>query len=228
MFHVERILYERGGVCSRKAQRSAAYALPSVGWNSNMQAVHLYLHGFALHNFYCFCVGAGAHARTLATRLRWCCQYYYLFHKKPPPFALRWCGTLECMAAHNETGKRGEDIALLFLVEHGFALIERNYQRTCGEIDLVMRRQGRVHFIEVKAVSYETKQALHTNVSRGTFRPEHHVHRKKKQRLGRIIAHWVLVHGYEGEYQCDIASVRMVPQETYATVEMIEAVALWG
>jgi putative endonuclease len=47
-------------------------------------------------------------------------------------------------------GQEGENIALTHLSEHGLALVERNFRRPFGEIDLIMRDKGTLVFIEVR------------------------------------------------------------------------------
>jgi putative endonuclease len=40
----------------------------------------------------------------------------------------------------------------MFLVKRGFVIIERNYLRRCGEIDIVAEKDRRIYFIEVKTL----------------------------------------------------------------------------
>ena len=47
-------------------------------------------------------------------------------------------------------GERGEDIAVDFLKEKGFQIIERNYRYGHGEIDIVAKDKDNLVFIEVK------------------------------------------------------------------------------
>lgn len=53
-------------------------------------------------------------------------------------------------AATRGAGARFEDIALAHLENAGLALIARNYRCRYGEIDLVMREQDTVVFVEVR------------------------------------------------------------------------------
>ena len=48
------------------------------------------------------------------------------------------------------TGGAGEDAALKMLLESGFALVARNYQTKYGEIDLIVRNERFLVFVEVK------------------------------------------------------------------------------
>lgn len=49
-----------------------------------------------------------------------------------------------------QLGASGEDSALDYLQQQGLMLIERNYQCRFGEIDLIMRDQDYLVFIEVR------------------------------------------------------------------------------
>ena len=49
-------------------------------------------------------------------------------------------------------GDASEDLATAFLEQEGFVIVERNYfARKLGEIDIIARKDGILHFIEVKA-----------------------------------------------------------------------------
>lgn len=62
------------------------------------------------------------------------------------PFELRRGGGLN----RRRIGQRGEDLALSYLAEKGYALVERNYRTRHGEIDLVVRDEETLVFVEVK------------------------------------------------------------------------------
>jgi putative endonuclease len=129
------------------------------------------------------------------------------------------------MAKHNEIGSIGEDIASNWLIQKGFSILERNYRRKWGEIDIVScETTGKTHFIEVKTVSYETKLDHERAVSHGMYRPEENVHKEKQQRLSRAIQTWLLDNNYHGEWQIDILTVRLVSREKYCQVKFIDNV----
>jgi Holliday junction resolvase-like predicted endonuclease len=129
------------------------------------------------------------------------------------------------MAKHNEIGKYGEDIAAKWCLRNGFVILDRNYLKKYGEIDIVARgTSGIVHFIEVKSVSYETKTQLNASVSHGTWRPEENVHRDKQRKFMNTISAWLAEHRYDGKWQIDIFAVRMVPREKFATIKRLENV----
>lgn len=127
------------------------------------------------------------------------------------------------MAKHNEIGIIGENIASVWLKEHGFQIIDKNYRKKFGEIDIVAREASDSYrFIEVKTVSYETMEKLEHAISRETWRPEENVHRLKQDRFRRAIQSWLLENQYQGNWQIDVLTVRLVLGEKYAVVKSLE------
>jgi putative endonuclease len=120
------------------------------------------------------------------------------------------------------TGAIGEDVAKQFLIQRGYSILEMNYWRKWGEIDIVAKKGDKVHFVEVKTVSHETKQDLKWAVSRGTWRPEELVHRFKLHQIHKALQTWISDNKYAGDFQIDVMAVRIVPHETFATVKLIE------
>ena len=47
-------------------------------------------------------------------------------------------------------GAWGEDLALRYLIKRGYKLLERNYRTRRGEIDLIVRKDDTLVFVEVK------------------------------------------------------------------------------
>ena len=80
------------------------------------------------------------------------------------------------------TGDVGEELASRFLAGHGYEIVERNYLKKWGEIDVIAKKGGILHFVEVKTVKSR-------DVSGETdgYRPEENVHPKKLERLSRAI-----------------------------------------
>lgn len=52
--------------------------------------------------------------------------------------------------ARQVQGQAGEDAALAHLSRHGLTLVTRNFRCKAGEIDLIMREQGSLIFVEVR------------------------------------------------------------------------------
>jgi putative endonuclease len=64
---------------------------------------------------------------------------------------------MERSGAHNQLGQQGEDLALLFLQNKGYSLLERNLTTKLGEIDLLMQDGEHIVVVEVK-----TQRIAHT------------------------------------------------------------------
>jgi len=120
------------------------------------------------------------------------------------------------------TGSLGEKIAALYLEKKGYVIIETNYSRKWGEIDIIARKDRLVHFVEVKTVSYETKDLLQYAVTHETWRPEEQVHQFKLHQIEKALETWISDTEYEGDWVIDVMAVRIVPRETYASVRFIE------
>ena len=58
------------------------------------------------------------------------------------------------------------------------------------------------------------------------FQPPKEIHGYKIQKLSRAIESWLLEHSWEGKWQIDVAAVRLVPRETYATIKIIPNIVL--
>lgn len=54
------------------------------------------------------------------------------------------------MAAHNRTGKLGEDLAEQYLLARTYSILHRNWRHGRWEVDIIAERAGTLHFIEVK------------------------------------------------------------------------------
>lgn len=129
--------------------------------------------------------------------------------------------------SHNkDIGAKGESIVAKHLENKGFLIIGRNYLKKWGEIDVIAEKAGKVHFVEVKTVSYGTKADLEQAVTHGTWRPEENVHALKIKKLARAIESWNIEHKWQGDWQIDVAAVRLVPRETYASIKYIDNIIL--
>jgi len=54
------------------------------------------------------------------------------------------------MADHNETGKKGETIAVEYLQSKGYNIIERNWYNHHKEIDIIAKKGAELVIVEVK------------------------------------------------------------------------------
>lgn len=112
-----------------------------------------------------------------------------------------------------EIGRQGESLAADFLFAQGFVLTARNWRCRMGEIDLIMEREGKVHFIEVK-----TRRTT-------TFGyPEEAVSYAKRCRWFRAIEAWLQAHPRIQVYQADVISIFL--EASGPKIEWIENVGL--
>jgi len=127
---------------------------------------------------------------------------------------------------NKQTGDLGETATCAFLVRKGWNIVTRNYRRSYFEIDIIASYEGIIHFIEVKTVSFATQAAYSISLNENEWRPEELVHSHKLHKIGLGVESWLREFAYEGEWQVDVAAVKLVPSEKYATVKLIEDVGL--
>ena len=111
-------------------------------------------------------------------------------------------------------GALGENMACRFLVKHGFKILDRNYSKKWGEIDIVAEKDKTFRFIEVKTVvssssSPVCQRGRADKYKTSRYRPEENVHYQKLKRLSRVIQTYLLDKkvSYETEWQIDIMAV---------------------
>jgi putative endonuclease len=127
---------------------------------------------------------------------------------------------------NKKIGAWGEQMTAKYYERAGFQIVDINYLKKWGEIDVIAKKDNKIYFVEVKTVSYETKLDLEQAVARGTWRPEENVTAYKFKKLSRAIESWLLEYKWEGKWQIDVAAVRIVPRETFATIKIIDNVIL--
>lgn len=134
-------------------------------------------------------------------------------------------------------GKLGEDLACKYLKGKGFSILERNYTKKWGEIDVIAEKDGAIHFIEVKASARELAEKQsgvdvkhEENVSPETenfFRPEENVHPWKMKRIRRTIETYFLSKRIGNTpWQFDIFLVFLDLRSKRARVEKLENIVL--
>ncbi len=128
----------------------------------------------------------------------------------------------ETVLNNREVGDIGEDVACTWLKRRGFLIIERNYLKKWGELDIVAAKDKILHFIEVKSVV--------NRVGGGSngHRPEENVHELKVRRLKRVIQTYLVErkYGLDAEFQFHIITVKMDPTTRRARVNLMENIVL--
>jgi len=113
-------------------------------------------------------------------------------------------------------GDIGEEVVCKYLEKKGYSIVERNYWKPWGEIDIVAEKVDFISFIEVKTVSHEN------------FRPEENMHPAKIKRLHRAIQTYLLERkvSESREWRLDLACVFLDFKTKRAKVEMLENIIL--
>ncbi len=124
-------------------------------------------------------------------------------------------------------GRIGEDIAARYLENKGFVVVEKNYRKKYGEIDIITQKGKILHFIEVKSVSCEN---LPSDVPRVTdaHRPEDNVHPRKLRRMANVIQAYLFSKYPKGqpEWVFDVVTVRLSMKTRQARVKFLENLIL--
>lgn len=100
------------------------------------------------------------------------------------------------MAAHNELGKKGEDLAVEFLLKKGYKIVARNFTFQKAEVDIIARRDNVLAIIEVK-----------TRSTPDFGDPQEFVKGRQIQRLVTAVDHFVNDHDMDVEVRFDIVAI---------------------
>lgn len=97
-------------------------------------------------------------------------------------------------------GQIGEDIAAQYLQKKGYKILERNYKKPWGEIDIIVKKGKDIVFVEVKTLSPTTG-----------FLPEEQVTFKKKKILIRTAKLYLAEKRYPANqnWQIDVIGIEM-------------------
>ena len=105
----------------------------------------------------------------------------------------------------SKIGSLGEDLACRFLMKHAFSIIDRNYRKSYGEIDIIAKKAGNIHFIEVKSVSRENIDSISHETD--SYNPEENIHPMKLKRLLKTAQIYLLEKDIQSEWQMDALAV---------------------
>lgn len=112
-----------------------------------------------------------------------------MFHKKP--------------TVKQIIGQKGEDEATKYLRNKGFCILDRNYRKPWGELDIVAKKGEYLYFVEVKTVTRRGE------VGPDFYEPEDNIHPWKIKRLSRAINTYLLEKKIddEADWQVDAIAV---------------------
>lgn len=113
------------------------------------------------------------------------------------PIREETCGTeRNCQDSRADTGKLGETIALEYLLQMGYKLLERNWRCRHKEIDLIMEGGDGIHIVEVR-----------TRKAPAAIAPELTVDKYKQSNIEAAARSYVRMSGYMKDIHFDIVSV---------------------
>lgn len=113
------------------------------------------------------------------------------------------------MAQHNQLGKKGEELAVDFLLKKGYEIVERNYRFDKAEVDIIAKKGETLAIIEVK-----------TRSTSDFGDPQDFLKPKQIQRIVKAVDEYVLVNKLDVEVQFDIIAI--VKENTGFSIEHLE------
>ncbi|MFM7018442.1 YraN family protein [Flavobacterium sp.] len=100
------------------------------------------------------------------------------------------------MADHNELGKQGEALAVEFLQQKGYEILETNWTFQKAEIDIIAQKDSVLAIVEVK-----TRSSIDYGLPQDFVKP------KKIQLLVKAVNEYVLVNDLDLEVRFDIIAI---------------------
>lgn len=132
-------------------------------------------------------------------------------------------------------GEIGENLACEYLQKNGYKILDRNYSRKWGELDIVARKGNIVHFVEVKAVSRHLEEGnqginhLVTHVTNDdSYRAEDNMHPWKLKRLGRAVQSYLLEKDISDDldWQFDVVAVQIDTERGLHKISLVDDIVL--
>lgn len=100
------------------------------------------------------------------------------------------------MADHNELGKQGEALAVDFLQQKGYEILETNWTFQKAEIDIIAQKDSVLAVVEVK-----TRSSIDFGLPQDFVKP------KKIQLLVKAVNEYVLANNLDLEVRFDIIAI---------------------
>jgi putative endonuclease len=95
-------------------------------------------------------------------------------------------------------GIAGEKLAAEYLAAKGYEIVRRNYRHRHGEIDLIVKRDNWLLFVEVK-----------TRSSTSFGEPEEFVDNPKVNKIFETAEEFIFANNWQGHVRFDIVSVKL-------------------
>ena len=118
--------------------------------------------------------------------------------------------------ARHALGQLGEELAVRYLRRQGYAILERNYRCSYGEVDVVARDGDRLAFVEVRA-----------RRGRAFGSPEESVTPQKQQRLATVAREYLRAHEYvDVDWGIDVVAVEFASPSSLKRIELFRDVVM--
>jgi len=100
------------------------------------------------------------------------------------------------MAEHNELGKKGEELAIGFLIKNDYKILEKNYRYLKAEVDIIAQKENTLAVVEVK-----------TRATDYFGNPQDFVNPKKIKLLLSAIDNYIVEKDLDVEVRFDIIAI---------------------
>ena len=117
------------------------------------------------------------------------------------------------MADSKNLGEQGEETAQDYLKSKGYKILTQNFKRKWGEIDIVVKKQGKIIFVEVKTI-----------IKNQGFFAQDQVDYKKKNQLRKMAQIYLSENKipFESPWLIDVVAVEINPISGKPTVSHFE------
>ena len=107
------------------------------------------------------------------------------------------------MSKHNEVGKFGEELAVDFLLQKGYQILETNWRFQKAEIDIIVQKATTIAAVEVK-----------TRSTNEFGDPQDFVNKKKITLLTKAMDEYVNRNDLDVEVRFDVVAITLNDQKT--------------
>lgn len=115
-----------------------------------------------------------------------------------------------------QTGKLGETIAVDFLIQQDFSILQTNFHSLYGEIDIIAQKNCKIHFVEVKT---------RKNLSFGL--PIQSYHYAKQQKIIKTAFIYLDKIQEKRSFQFDFISILLCQDNSVSEIYLMENALDW-
>ena len=114
------------------------------------------------------------------------------------------------MADHNTLGNKGEEIAVNYLIENKYEILEKNWRYKRAEVDVIAKKDNWIIIVEVK-----------TRSSSNFDTPADSINKTKIKMLTEAAEAYIMQNDLENEVRFDVISI--IKQKNNHTIQNIES-----